>query len=593
MHRYVRRILSWTAVAVAGWVPAAAYAGTVAITQVSGPVSEDIASSLEAAFRKQPGVRVVGLEEWKNAASRARLDPARDLSKIARRVGADRLVRAKVSKDEQRWRLTVQVYDRRGKALDRWRVKAKKLRRLDFLIERKMMTRLGSAIASGGKSAKAPTNRRRSARATAAKTAKTVRLGLLSLQGGKRTAGRLAKLLNDYPNIKRIPDRQIEQTAADLGANLDTARGRAEVARALRLKAWLSVRSRGRRRRYAASGKVYSGHDGRLIDTVEGRGRSEKAALLGMVTQLDAPLSDAQAPKADARGAEPMARRAIEADTDDDRPRRRSAPVQASALTASADGGLGVEGDIPVARPSKGRNRSPLMLALGMSLQSRDFSYNEDALQNLRPYELAGAPAVSGELRWYPAGHFVDGILAHIGIEGRLRYLVGVTSEDSEGTEQFNTSSSDIFGGLRGRLPFGTHEAGLALGFGHHNFTVELPEGGPALPGVGYTYLRAGLDARFTLPANFNIYLGGAWRQPLSTGEIGDEEWFPNASQGGLDAQLALGWSFLTGFEARLGAEYTRYFFSLNPEVDDAFVAGGALDQYIAGTIDLVWSLDG
>ena len=148
------------------------------------------------------------------------------------------------------------------------------------------------------------------------------------------------------------------------------------------------------------------------------------------------------------------------------------------------------------------------MVALGVSLQSRDFSYNDDAFQVLRPYELGSAPALSGELRWYPVAHFSEGFLTHIGVEGRVRYLVGVSSEDSEGNELRPTART-FSAGSAVASPSGASELGLALGLGHHSFSVEVPEEGPQLPDVGYTYLRIGADSRFELPADLQLYIGG------------------------------------------------------------------------------------
>ncbi|MEM7675812.1 MAG: hypothetical protein AAF449_07400, partial [Myxococcota bacterium] len=396
-------------------------------------------------------------------------------------------------------------------------------------------------------------------------------------------ARRLAKLVGQNKQFTRISNRQVESTAAKIGANVDTSSGRRKLARALKIDAWLNVRSRARRKRYAVIAKVYSGETGRLIDTLNGRGNSERQALSGMLTLLSDLLQTSGGPG-------PVAKAPSQTEP---KPRSTAPTNRLVATPQPSRGDAGVAAEVPDRRGTiGGRNRSPLTVALGIGLQSRDYSYTDDVFQALRPYELSGAPAITADLRWYPAGHFTDGLWSHIGFDARLRYLVAVSSEDSEGN-QFDTGSFDAFGSIRGRLPFGTHEAGLALGFGQHTFDVDLPEDGPALPTVSYSYLRIGADSRFSLPAGLQLYVGGGWRQVLSSGDVGSDVWFPNASQGGVDAQLGLGWVFYDNLELRLGAEYTRYFFSLNPEVGDDPVAGGALDQYISGTFDIVWSLGG
>ena len=592
LGRLIPRLLAVLALGIALALPTAASASKVAITEVTGPVQDDVAAGLESALRRAPDIELISFQDWLNAADSARLDPITDRERLARRLRVDRMVRARVARAAGKWSLRVEVLDKNGRRLKRWRAKTSKVSRLEGLIRKKMMSRLGPALgtastAKRGRSTRSAT----AARAPGPSLDGPVRLGILEVKGGQRSTRRLARALKADPQIKPVSTRKVRATAAKLKVNLDTAEGRVRVARALRLRAWLAMRSRGRRSRYAATGKVYSGHDGQLVDRVEGRGDSESKAIRGMLSLLVAPLNETRA-----------ATRSAVASTSS-RLRRQPAPVPRSAArqrtpvaatfndTSSATSR--VQGDFPDQTDGGGnRSRSPLMVAIGVGLQTRDFSYTDDAFQTLRPYELGGAPALSGDLRWYPAGHFTGGFLRHLGVDGRLRYLVGVQSEDSDGNA-FDTSSFDAFGGLRGRVPLGSHELGIGVGVGHHNFDIEVPEDGPALPGVGYTYLRFGADSRFALPASLHLYVGAAWRQVLSSGDLGSDEWFPNATQGGIDANLQLGWAFLGGLELRLGAEYTRYFFSLNPELGDTFVAGGALDQYISGTFDVVWSLDG
>ena len=551
--------------------PAFAVAATsVALTDVSGPTEDDVARSIELALRGLDGIRFLTRQDWLNASDEAGLDPIRDQRALADRVGVDRLVKAKISRGGDRWVLVVEVFDARGQRVKRWRARSKKVARLTGIVRKLLVSRIGPSLTGGA----APRKARRRTTSTASR--KPIKVGMLRVRGGKRTAQRLTRLLKKYPQMNRVADRRIQQKADELGAGLDNAGGRVKVARALGIQAWVAVRSKGRKKRYAAQGRLYSGHNGQLVETVQGRGRSEREALAVMLKRLQQPLASTKAASVDAIAESDF--------PPPPAPRRRRSTVVSPDSTATAE----VE---TTARPrTGGRSTDPVFVAVGFSLQNRDFSYNDDAFDSLRPYELSAGPAIAGEVRWYPAGHFTDGFLTHIGIESRLRYLVGVTSEDSGG-EQFNTSSVDVYGGVRGRLPLGAHEVGLGLGVGSHSFDVDVPEEGPALPGVSYTYLRAGADGRVALPADLQLYLGAAWRQVFSSGDIGGDEWFPNASQGGIDATLAVGWNFLWNLEARLGAEYTRYFFSLNPELGDVNVAGGAVDQYISGTFELVLSL--
>jgi hypothetical protein len=75
----------------------------------------------------------------------------------------------------------------------------------------------------------------------------------------------------------------------------------------------------------------------------------------------------------------------------------------------------------------------------------------------------------------------------------------------------------------------------------------------------------------------------------FSLGSIGTYLWFPEAKANGMDAGLMFGFAIPKGFEVRLGADYRRYGFSLNPVPGDPYVAGGALDQYWGFSIGLAW----
>ena len=55
---------------------------------------------------------------------------------------------------------------------------------------------------------------------------------------------------------------------------------------------------------------------------------------------------------------------------------------------------------------------------------------------------------------------------------------------------------------------------------------------------------------------------------------------FPHATSAGVDGTLNAAYAFLPWLEARADANYTRIFSSAKPERGDAYIAGGALDEY-------------
>ena len=90
--------------------------------------------------------------------------------------------------------------------------------------------------------------------------------------------------------------------------------------------------------------------------------------------------------------------------------------------------------------------------------------------------------------------------------------------------------------------------------------------------------MRVGLDARLTV-WRLAFLVGAGYLGVLDAGEVYDR--FSAASVGGIDTELTLAVILGSGFETRLGAHYERYFSTFEPEVGDAYVAGGALDQVV------------
>ena len=81
-----------------------------------------------------------------------------------------------------------------------------------------------------------------------------------------------------------------------------------------------------------------------------------------------------------------------------------------------------------------------------------------------------------------------------------------------------------------------------------------------------------------------------AFRGVFDVGGIGTNVWFPNAEANGMDLGLIFGFAVGKGFEIRVGGDFRRYWFDLNPEPPDPpYVAGGALDRYLGATIGVAW----
>jgi hypothetical protein len=257
-------------------------------------------------------------------------------------------------------------------------------------------------------------------------------------------------------------------------------------------------------------------------------------------------------------------------------------------------------------RPEGGRP-SPLSLGFSIRAFSRHFWYNQDVNQNLRPYDLDVAPSLFVSLGWYPVAHFSSGAAANIGLVGDFEQSIGATSEDERGVKH-STSMQAFSVGLRGRLPFGGHEAGLSARYGRHAFDVKddpdvaaaSAQGTPLkrdlIPGVAYSFIEPALDARFAF-GSFGLGALVGYRFVLSAGEIEEPVWFPEARAGALHASLYVSYALAKPLHAMLGVDVRRYGLSMHSKPTDVpqgrDVAGGAIDQYLSAFIGIEYRLPG
>jgi hypothetical protein len=185
-------------------------------------------------------------------------------------------------------------------------------------------------------------------------------------------------------------------------------------------------------------------------------------------------------------------------------------------------------------------------------------------------------------VEFYPAGLAGDiPVAKDIGITAAYTMAFGLNSA-TEGGEPIPTSFLRLNAGLRGRIRLGDSPApllGINAGFSLLNFSYDAPEAlAPELPAASYKMLRFGLDMR--IPAGpIALDFGGDFLLPLAGGEVYDR--FTDPSVLGIEARAGLSVPIVAGFEARLTGEYTRFFSAFAPVVGDAYVAGGALDQFV------------
>jgi hypothetical protein len=233
-----------------------------------------------------------------------------------------------------------------------------------------------------------------------------------------------------------------------------------------------------------------------------------------------------------------------------------------------------------------------LRLGVGVKVFSRQFGYTDDLFNALAAYKLPFGPALALDGDIYPAAFLTRGFAANVGVLGYFDYAFGITSQAADGT-RYATKALDLNLALTVRIPVGdVLKVNPFVGYTMESFAVTSAVGpGPDLANVGYRGLRGGLMLRAHVAGPVFVQGSFAGRYLLNTGEIQSASRFPRLKAGGLDAQVAIPVALTNRFEVKLQADYTRYWYSMNPQPGDAAVAGGALDIYASGTLVAAFTL--
>lgn len=236
----------------------------------------------------------------------------------------------------------------------------------------------------------------------------------------------------------------------------------------------------------------------------------------------------------------------------------------------------------PSARVAGDFGQAMVVVSAAVEGGFRKFEYNQPITKNLRGYGVSWAPGFAADLQLYPLAS-IGGALAGIGLEGGYAQAVALQSAPASG-QKIDTTWNRWNVGLRYRIRVCECGAYVAphVGYGAESFTFSDPPNTIAkeVPAAKYTFVKAGLDGRYPL-GPVAIMLGASWLFASSGGDdletIGSR--FPHHTIGGVDGNVAVGVGIAKGLEARLGYRYTRFFYTMNPEPGETYIAGGALDQ--------------
>jgi hypothetical protein len=249
----------------------------------------------------------------------------------------------------------------------------------------------------------------------------------------------------------------------------------------------------------------------------------------------------------------------------------------------------------PPPTTEKAERRIPFVaVEAGASLYNRSFSYVQP-VTNLRRYALPAFPLLAAKAELYPLALSRQDLLGGLGLEAGFSFAPWLRSRRESATDDvYPTSTMRIDAGLAWRLmPVRSLNLSLIplVGIRYHSFTVAPNAMGARLdllPNLGYFGLRAGAGFEVGLARDLIFLFGRFTVVPVfSSGEIISSAFFPNGSNFGIDGQAGVGVAFMKMLQLRATFDFTRYGLSFRTEPTDAFVAQGAVDQYVGGTVTL------
>jgi hypothetical protein len=530
-----------------------------ALLPFQGPQAAKVRQNVQKGLRTK-GVKLIALKQVSAVTKKTS-----GYAKQAARLEASVLIRSRVRRVEDRWIADTEVRNAKGQRVKKLRTSSSSLARLsNRVVVDLMKTGLmpSGAVAEAKPDPPPPTEPRIVVRPFKGTQAAKVR--------GAAVRGFRNEPIELYPN-KKFVDK-----SRSLGANLKSDGGHVPPATALSVSGLIEgdvLREDG----------VWSAYV-RLVDgrsaAVVSQHYYDASTLSGLMKSVQGKVGKDFRKEIKKLGVKGPATVAV-------------APAPAVAVTPPPK-----EKPTPPPEATARKRPAAVDIEADFRIVRRTLRYNEDLRGDLRDYTLDAGPGVGLRFQYFPGAHFTSGVGAQFGIDFEWERLFAIDSKRDDG-EVFPTESQQFLVGLRWRYPTGRWEPFVVADYGVHNFRFGVS--GPPVPGedntagvpsVRYEFVRIGGGFRVALGKKENYIIGAniALRGVFNVGGIGTSVWFPEAKANGMDTGLFVGFGLPLGFEIRVGMDYRRYWFDLNPvPPNPPYVAGGALDQYLAGTLGIAW----
>ena len=442
------------------------------------------------------------------------------------------------------------------------------------------------------------------------------RIGIPKFEGAHEAAVRkkVMQVLKAH-GYELVRSREIEAAVRRTGAALDSREGLEALAKELALSAIVTGDVASKRAKLV----VHDGSDGSTLGDASFSGANPrklaKAVGLTFWKKLGADVGrghvppDAKKPSKSSGAASPEDDESAEGEAAGENEEGEGGPSKPKGgSSASPEGAAEQAATAPENREEEApegasarfvpSGRRWLDFELGAGGVNRQLTFSQNLTPGLLSYKLGVGPIAVANLVMYPLDPAFGGLVGNIGLEGELQQGFATSSTVTSGgtTTTYKNVTHDYAGGLRLRIPFASVDEVYVSGtYGEDSYTFTGRSATNVLqsPDTVYRYVRPGVGLHLKLAGRLSVSLAGGYRIVNNHAGPQFQQFFPRSTVAGADAEVEVRCALSHLFEIRAGLEWRRYWFALNSQAGDPYMASSAVDQSFAFTARLAILLGG
>jgi hypothetical protein len=234
---------------------------------------------------------------------------------------------------------------------------------------------------------------------------------------------------------------------------------------------------------------------------------------------------------------------------------------------------------VAAAQESTSEPGRPLVaFSIGPEVGARQVSYRDRLTPALAGFQGGVMALLGANLELYPAARSRVPFLADLGLVGSISRSLTERVVTADDAVTLHDTWTTWDAGLRWRAVLdGWDWFGISARYGSLIDTITPGLTGDLIPTGAVSYVRPGVDGHF--PAGpVSPFLSAGYLVVTSDTMFAHD--FAHSQQGGIDLSAGITLPLASWVALRASGKYMRFFYSFHPTPGDAYVAGGALDEY-------------